>query len=112
MKYESTTVNFVQKENQNKPKTQYDCKNCGRKHKPRDCPAFRKMCAKCKKKNHFAAKCFLSTKNIHEVNVPENELDVFLDSVNVHETKCERKNSTDSNIKNIEMVSEAQWLSG
>ncbi|GFX56314.1 transposon Tf2-9 polyprotein [Trichonephila clavipes] len=80
MKYDTATINFV-KENQNKTKTQYNCKKCGRKHKPRECPAFGKICAKCKKKNHFAAKCLKNTKNIHEMNVPENEL-VYIDSVN------------------------------
>ncbi|GFX50425.1 hypothetical protein TNCV_339601 [Trichonephila clavipes] len=34
MKNDTATINFV-KENQNKPKTQYNCKKCGRKHKPR-----------------------------------------------------------------------------
>ncbi|GFW08332.1 transposon Tf2-9 polyprotein [Trichonephila clavipes] len=101
MKYDTATTKFV-KENQNKPKTQYNCKTCGRKHKPREYPAFGKMCAKCKKKNHFAAKCFQSTKNIHELNVPENEL-VYIDSVNENETKCAMKNGTDSNFKNVEM---------
>ncbi|GFT92940.1 hypothetical protein TNCV_740871 [Trichonephila clavipes] len=33
MKYDTATINFV-KENKNKPKTQYNCKKCGRKHKP------------------------------------------------------------------------------
>ncbi|GFY01308.1 transposon Ty3-G Gag-Pol polyprotein [Trichonephila clavipes] len=107
MKYDTAPINFV-KENQNKPKTQYNCKKCGRKHKPRECPVFGKICAKCKKKNYFAAKCFQSTNNIHEMNVPENELG-YIDSVNENETKCAMKNSTDSNFKNIEMVSETTW---
>ncbi|GFX59111.1 retrovirus-related Pol polyprotein from transposon 17.6 [Trichonephila clavipes] len=107
MKYDTATINFM-KENHNKPKTQYNCKKCGRKHKPRECPAFGKICAKCKKKNHFAAKCFQSTKNIHEMNVPENEL-VYIDSMNKKETKCAMKFSTDSNFKNVEMVSEKTW---
>ncbi|GFS50337.1 retrovirus-related Pol polyprotein from transposon 297 [Trichonephila clavipes] len=107
MKYDTATINFV-KENQNKPKTQYNCKKCGRKHKPRECPAFGKICAKCKKKNHFAAKFFQSTKNIHEMNVPENEM-VYFNSVNENETKCAMKNSTDFNFKNVEMVSETTW---
>ncbi|GFX62026.1 uncharacterized protein K02A2.6 [Trichonephila clavipes] len=108
MKYDTATINFV-KENQNKPKTQYNCKKCLRKHKPRECPAFRKICAKCKK-NHFTTKCFQSTKNINEMNVPENEL-VYIDSVNENETKCAMKNSTDSNFKNVEMVSETTCIS-
>ncbi|GFV31885.1 transposon Tf2-6 polyprotein [Trichonephila clavipes] len=101
MKYDIATINFV-KENQNKSKPQYNCKKCGRKHKPRECPALGKICAKCQKKNHFAAKCFHNTKNIHKMNVPDNEL-VYIDSVNENETKCAMENITDSNFKNVEM---------
>ncbi|GFS53086.1 transposon Tf2-9 polyprotein [Nephila pilipes] len=81
MKYETATINFVKKkENPNQPKksSQYECKKCGRKQKPRECPAFGKICTKYNKKNHFADKCFQNTKNIHEMNVPENELDVYI----------------------------------
>ena len=34
-----------------------DCKFCGRNHERRNCPAFGQVCAYCKKKNHFVAKC-------------------------------------------------------
>ena len=34
-----------------------DCRFCGRSHERRNCPAFGKICAYCKKKNHFVAKC-------------------------------------------------------
>ncbi|GFS35155.1 transposon Tf2-6 polyprotein [Nephila pilipes] len=94
MKYETATVNFVEKkENPNQPKksSQYECKKCGRKYKPRECPAFGKICTKCKNKNHFAVKCFQNTKNIHEMNVPENELDVYIDSVSVNKSKVKSK---------------------
>ncbi|GFS43632.1 transposon Ty3-G Gag-Pol polyprotein [Nephila pilipes] len=91
MKYETATINFVKKkEIPNRPKksSQYECKKCGRKHKPRECPAFGKICTKCNKKNHFVVKCFQNTKNIHEMNNPENKLDVYiLDSITVNETK-------------------------
>ncbi|GFS69044.1 retrovirus-related Pol polyprotein from transposon opus [Nephila pilipes] len=43
------------------------------------------------------------------MSVPENELDVYIDSVTVNETKCEMINCTDSIDKNIEMVSETTW---
>ncbi|GFS91707.1 hypothetical protein TNCV_1492701 [Trichonephila clavipes] len=67
-----------------------------------ECLAFGKICAKCKKKNHFAAKCFQSTKNFHEMNVPEKEL-VYIDSVNENETKCAMKIVQTLNFKNVEM---------
>ena len=34
-----------------------DCRFCGRNHERRSCPAFGQICAYCKKKNHFVAKC-------------------------------------------------------
>ncbi|GFS59198.1 transposon Tf2-9 polyprotein [Nephila pilipes] len=40
------------------------------------------------------------------MNVPENELDVYIDSVTVNETKCEMISFTNSVDKNIEMVRE------
>ena len=33
------------------------CKYCGKNHKPRECPAFGRICKKCHKKNHFAKVC-------------------------------------------------------
>ncbi|GFT93525.1 transposon Ty3-I Gag-Pol polyprotein [Nephila pilipes] len=50
-----------------------------------------------------------NTNNTHEMNVPCNELDVYIDSVTVNETKCEMINYTDSIDKNIEIVSETTW---
>ncbi|GFV71274.1 uncharacterized protein TNCV_3646341 [Trichonephila clavipes] len=56
MTYETATVNFVRlKENQNKPKTQYDLKNL-EENSSHECPAFGKICTKCNKKNRFAVK--------------------------------------------------------
>ena len=31
-----------------------DCQFCGRRHEPRQCPAYGKICKKCGKRNHFA----------------------------------------------------------
>ena len=38
-------------------KTPVMCKYCGKSHKPKECPAFGKVCKKCQKKNHFAKVC-------------------------------------------------------
>ena len=35
----------------------YDCKKCGKRHGPRQCPAYGKVCAKCGNKNHYAVGC-------------------------------------------------------
>ena len=39
------------------------CKRCGTVHGPRECPAFGKICQKCKNRNHFASQCL--SKNVH-----------------------------------------------
>ena len=39
-----------------------DCRFCGQSHERRNCPAFGQICAYCKKKNHFVAKCPVRTK--------------------------------------------------
>ena len=38
-------------------KSQYNCTRCGRKHGPKQCPAYGKECSKCKRKGHFAEQC-------------------------------------------------------
>ncbi|CAC5392126.1 unnamed protein product [Mytilus coruscus] len=38
------------------------CKNCGRTHGKRNCPAFGKECHSCNKKNHFAKYCMSKQK--------------------------------------------------
>ncbi|GBN38205.1 Transposon Ty3-G Gag-Pol polyprotein [Araneus ventricosus] len=107
------TVNSVKRNRrQNQPKQpsqEYECKKCGRKHKPRECPAYGKMCTKCNKKNHFAVKCFQNSKNIHEMKVPENELDIYIDSVT--EKVQENELNSDSMNKNVEIVSETWYKS-
>ncbi|KAI8116310.1 Transposon Tf2-6 polyprotein [Lucilia cuprina] len=48
------SVNLVQKFNKTKS---FDCRNCGNNHTVRNCPAYRHICKKCKKKNHFETMC-------------------------------------------------------
>lgn len=58
-----STVNAVKPENDPQPKPSKnlrECWNCGRRHelsKRELCPAYGKTCNKCRKQNHFAAKC-------------------------------------------------------
>ena len=35
----------------------FQCRNCGNLHGPRQCPAFKQVCKKCFKQNHFAKYC-------------------------------------------------------
>lgn len=49
-----------------------NCRYCGRKHKPRQCPAFGKICSKCLKKNHFSVVC-KSKNTYHKVNKTDSD---------------------------------------
>lgn len=52
------------------------CKFCGKTHQPRNCPAYGKMCHKCKRKGHYKSMC-----NARSVaclsNVDSDDSDVF-----------------------------------
>ncbi len=52
-----------------------ECWNCGYKHEPKKeaCPAIGKMCNKCNKKNHFAAKC----RSKHSVKAVADQDEVY-----------------------------------
>ena len=61
----SLTVGAIERDRgkpkqQEEPRWSRECWNCGRRHdlqKREFCPAYGKRCSKCRKPNHFAAKC-------------------------------------------------------
>ncbi|XP_074026147.1 uncharacterized protein [Leptinotarsa decemlineata] len=55
----------------------FNCYRCGTQHEKNRCPAFGKMCAKCRKSNHFAKMC----KSVSEVQLQVYD-DLFIDCVN------------------------------
>lgn len=44
---------------------EYDCRRCGRRHIPRNCPAYGKTCSCCRKKGHFTTQCNKKTRKVH-----------------------------------------------
>ena len=57
---DTVTVHELHSEGRSKavrPSRFANCRNCGSKHQPRQCPAYGKTCYKCEKLNHFAALC-------------------------------------------------------
>ena len=69
---------------------QINCKNCGRKHPPRKCPAFGEQCRKCLKWNHWGDVCLSSRKKVHTVEEGSDEDEenfLYLDEITGKETK-------------------------
>jgi len=65
-----SAVNALNKVTRTDVKT---CKFCGRQHpfSKKECPAFGKVCNKCKRKNHFSSQC--KTKDINIINDTTDE---------------------------------------
>ena len=51
-----TEINIMQRSHGQTNQTTY-CGNCGRQHKPRQCPAYGQECSFCHKANHFSRVC-------------------------------------------------------
>ena len=78
-----------------------ECWNCGRRHeyhKKELCPAYGKVCNKCHKRNHFAAKCRggSSMKSIKAVEDPEGE---------IFQTQISTRTLDDSNFVTLKLQS-------
>ncbi|XP_046863328.1 uncharacterized protein LOC124457081 [Xenia sp. Carnegie-2017] len=67
-----------------------NCRNCGGKHLPKQCPAFGNFGHKCHNKNHFARVCIMSTqksqRTVHEVSGEK----LFIGAVNAITTTQQR----------------------
>lgn len=61
----------------------YNCKKCGTRHKPRNCPAFGKICHNCNKPNHYIKGCEF----INEIGANNEVITVnsVSDNNNVHD---------------------------
>ncbi|KAF0723562.1 Uncharacterized protein FWK35_00028038 [Aphis craccivora] len=79
----------VYKKSDGDKNNEYNCKKCGRKHKPRECFAFGKMCSICKKMNHFAIGCKSKNKEeekeVYETHYGEEEMFQIDTIYNVHQ---------------------------
>ena len=76
-----------------------NCRNCGRQHPPKQCPAFGKECRKCKKKNHWAKFCLSSTPTriIKVVNKEDSEERYVIEAI-------EEINQAEGNLKEANVV--------
>ena len=77
MKQEEVNAVSQRKDNYKPSGIEYDCSKCGKKHPPRQCPAFRKVCHKCKNSGHFAKMC-RSKAVIQEINTDNEEKEYWI----------------------------------
>ena len=87
----SDIASRVETVNVTKPK-EFSCKRCGGKHQIKQCPAYNKVCHKCKGKNHFARQCKSRSKKANEVDVDVAESEVLY--VNAVDLGSEREQWT------------------
>ena len=83
-----------------------ECRNCGRRHEVRNCPAYGKECFKCQKKNHFAKMCRTDLKQSRELHKRVKEIradtndDFVIDTVSILEN-CVSKGTEALAVVNI-----------
>ena len=105
------------KEKDNQPKTRSGppkaCKRCERFHAPRKCPAFGKICQKCKNRNHFASQClsknvrFVENNQAAQLVVEDEQLEeLFIGQVQKNDHGQEWKASLQENNNIIEFKSD------
>ncbi|PAA81730.1 hypothetical protein BOX15_Mlig033926g4 [Macrostomum lignano] len=77
------------------------CKFCGQKHPSGRCPAWGKTCAKCGRRNHFAAVCKSSSQNksAHEIETEEPEGNLARNPVFTVSSTNKSKTSSIKNVK-------------
>lgn len=92
----------MSKMKQQKKKEVFNCKRCGRRHPPKQCPAYGKVCAKCKRQNHFAKQCFSKAKQgqmerVHAVEETDLSDTLFIGMVEQADSSQEITERTDVN---------------
>ncbi len=95
---------------QQKEKELFNCKRCGRRHPPKQCPAYGKVCAKCKGQNHFAKQCFSKSRQsqndrVHAVEETNLSDTFFVGMVEQADSSQERTEQTDVN-----SVAQDKWM--
>ncbi|XP_046602592.1 uncharacterized protein LOC124296599 [Neodiprion lecontei] len=86
----------------------FHCRNCGTLHGVRECPAFHKICNKCKKSNHFAEICRSNVQR--KVNELEFESDNEYNSLLVKEiTVINPKINIYKKVEAVKAVKNNEW---
>lgn len=92
-----------------KDSNKFKCKRCGTVHSPRKCPAFGKICNKCKGQNHFAKQCFSKPKQDEMGHVRAVEESSLCDTFFVGMVMEEEKKSAAPTYADINVVAQDKW---
>ncbi len=97
-------------------KEMFTCKRCGEKHRPRQCPAYGKTCAKCKGQNHNARICLFEKKGqgVQTVQEDTDDSDDFCETFFIkmvsHDEDDRAQSSKVSNTgQTVNTVTDDKW---
>ena len=84
-----------------------DCRNCGRTHPPRRCPAYNSTCSFCRKKGHWIDKCLSRSKRNDMIDIhtdgrntnDDNNIGLTFDCINSQNDDSRTEIFADLNIK-------------
>lgn len=71
----------LERKEETRAETKFQCRRCNRKHGPRECPAFGKKCNRCGKLNHFETA--YRVKGVQEIKDSENEEKMSIESAHI-----------------------------
>nr|XP_023692958.1 uncharacterized protein LOC111856889 [Paramormyrops kingsleyae] len=100
----------MSKMKQQKEKELFNCQRCSRRHPPKQCPAYGKVCAKCKGQNHCAKQCFSKAnqgqkERVHAVEETDLSDKFFIGLVEQADSSQEITEQTDVNT-----VAQDKWM--
>ena len=87
----------------------FNCKRCGTQHAPKQCPAYGKVCNKCKGQNHFAKQCFSKGKQGKGERVHTVEETAFSDTFFVGMVTRDESKHKETKQSSVNKVKEDKW---
>lgn len=102
-KYNKKVESFNNNTKKGCSEKEYICKKCGYTHEPRQCPAYGKICNKCKKVNHFAIGCRVKSNNYNKSNDNRRK-------INKNIRQIEQDEETEDDEEDIQLVSQIKVI--
>ena len=109
--------NYSQSNNKPKKELINQCKFCSYTYERRNCPAYNKLCNKCKKRGHFSSCC--PSKNLHELQRDnesahstnfEEPQDFFVSTIEMSEGNLNPPQESQPGSYSIDTINNNEWL--